>query len=83
MRITVLSEKKTLLKEGSSSFSRQHYQEIAGILKAAKDSPVAGQTNAVGPWSVAVLFIANELSVMFKRDNPAFDHGKFMKAAGF
>lgn len=53
--------------------SRKHYSEVAEILKSAQESP----------HEPPLTFVARELALMFKRDNPRFNAGKFFDAAGF
>lgn len=57
-----------------ASFSRQHYQAIADILKGAVKGE-AGETEVISE-------IANKLVELFRQDNPRFDATKFLSAAG-
>lgn len=54
--------------------SRKHYREVAEILQSAEDVTTDRE---------ALAEVARELALMFKRDNPRFDAGKFFGAAGF
>jgi hypothetical protein len=59
-----------------ASFSRQHYESIAKILKDAdanEDNPAATR---------AIQSIGENLADLFRKDNPRFDEPKFLTAAG-
>lgn len=57
--------------------SRKHYTEVAEILRYAR-----GHADNEGEESI-VGIVARDLALMFKRDNPRFNAGKFFDAAGF
>lgn len=57
----------------TEAFTRQHYQEIANILKAHK--PTSGSVDA---WNQLV----DAFVTLFVRDNPNFNPDVFAKAVG-
>jgi hypothetical protein len=59
----------------SEAMSRQHYREVAAILRHEHDS------SADPKHKEALKRVGNSLSTMFRGDNPRFDHGKFMAAS--
>lgn len=63
---------KTFNQFLSEELSRKYYNDIASILKGAKQVPANEQLS----W------IAIRLAKSFKEDNPRFDMNKFLKAAG-
>lgn len=53
-------------------FTRQHYKAIAGIIESNRGDGVEHTLDQV----------ASELADYFAKDNPRFDHNKFMDACG-
>lgn len=58
--------------------TRKHYIEVASILKNARED-IADTNGEVA----CVRHVTRELARMFRRDNSAFDAGRFFDAAGF
>jgi hypothetical protein len=56
------------------AFSRQHYVAIAQVLREAREMVAQGAANGT------VEYIAEELAMMFARDNARFDLTRFMDA---
>lgn len=61
--------------------SRKHYTEMAAILAEHQGAFNAAETPAKRHEVMAD--ITREFALMFKRDNPRFNAGKFFEAAGF
>jgi hypothetical protein len=64
------------------SMSRKHYREAAEIIRAEVEFASTLTPVRRAFTLKAVENIANGMAGMFKRDNSAFQSGKFFKAAG-
>ena len=63
--------------------SRKHYIEIAADLKRRRDEEYDKfMRGSDEPTHLLVDRIAEDLAVIFKRDNPNFDRQRFLTACG-
>ena len=60
-------------------FSKRHYSEVAGVLRATRPGLQEPETNFAHAWRI----IVSEFACEFARDNPRFSEQKFLVAAGF
>lgn len=65
---TKSAQEQTVLKE---ALSRQHYEAMADMLKKHKDMHPEMHKS-----------LAHHMATHFAQDNPRFDRGRFLKAAG-